>query len=84
MGRPRKDPKLTQEMLARAMEWRRFRSDNLLSQKTLSEVTGIPRRTLQNVELANGNPQKRTLDAFKELQVKYEREGKPTGKKKTK
>lgn len=84
MGRPRKNPKPSQEMLARAMEWKRFRSENLLSQKTLSEVTGISRRTVQNIEAAKETPQERILEAFEELRKKYRNEGRPTGEKKSK
>jgi DNA-binding XRE family transcriptional regulator len=84
MGRPKKNPKPTQEMLTRAKDWKRFRSSNLMSQKTLSEVAGISRRTIQNVEAARENPQERILELFKKLQSKYAAEGKPIGKKKSK
>ena len=85
MGRHKKDPTPTIEMKQRAMEWQRFRTANLLSQKTLSEVTGISRRTIQNIEVAQEcSPHQRILDAFSKLQATYEREGKKTGKRKTK
>lgn len=85
MGRHKKDPTPTIEMKQRAMEWQRFRTANLLSQKTLSEVTGISRRTIQNIEAAQEcSPHQRVLDAFSKLQATYEREGKKTGKRKTK
>ena len=85
MGRHKKDPTPTIEMKQRAMEWQRFRTANMLSQKLLAEVTGISRRTIQNIEAATEcSPHQRVLDAFSKLQATYEREGKKTGKRKTK
>ena len=85
MGRPKNDLKPTSEMLARAKEWAKFREANLLTQKTLSEVTGISRRTIQNIEAAKEcSPLQRILDAFATLQAKYAAEGKPTGQRKRK
>jgi DNA-binding XRE family transcriptional regulator len=85
MGRHKKDPTPTIEMKQRAMEWQRFRTANMLSQKLLAEVTGISRRTIQNIEAAKeSDPHQRVLDAFAALQATYEREGKKTGKRKTK
>lgn len=85
MGRSKKVSTSTVEMKQRAAEWRRFRTDNLLSQKILSEVTGISRRTIQNIEAAMEEaPHKRILDAFASLQARYEREGKSTGRRKQK
>jgi DNA-binding XRE family transcriptional regulator len=85
MGRHKKDPTPTIEMKQRAAEWRRFRTDNLLSQKRLSEVIEISRRTIQNIEAAQEcSPHQRVLDAFAALQARYEREGKKTGRRKTK
>jgi len=85
MGRRKNPSKPTAEMKARAREWRRFRFDNMLSQNTLSDVIGISRRTINNIEAGiEVNPHKRTLDAFSALQAVYEREGKPCGKPKRK
>ena len=84
MGRHKKDTTPTAEMKQRALEWQRFRTANMLSQKLLAEVIGISRRTIQSVEAGLLVPQERTLDAFKALQMKYEAEGRSTGKRKTK
>jgi DNA-binding XRE family transcriptional regulator len=85
MGRHKKDPTPTIEMKQRALEWQRFRTHNMLSQKLLAEVTGISRRTIQNIEAAQEcSPHQRVLDAFAALQARYEREGKKTGRRKTK
>ena len=85
MGRHKKDPTPTAEMKQRALEWQRFRTANMLSQKLLAEVTGISRRTIQNIEAATEcSPHQRVLDAFSKLQATYEREGKKTGRRKPK
>jgi DNA-binding XRE family transcriptional regulator len=85
MGRHKKDPTPTAEMKQRAMEWQRFRTANMLSQKLLAEVTGISRRTIQNIEAAQEcSPHQRVLDAFSKLQATYANEGRPTGRRKTK
>ena len=84
MGRPKRDPNLGGEMQARAIEWAQFREANMLSQKLLSELTGICRRAIQSVEAGKTIPQKRHLDAFDAIVKKYEAEGKPTGREKSK
>jgi hypothetical protein len=85
MGRRKKDATITVEMKQRAAEWQRFRKANLLSQKMLGEITGISRRTIQNIEAAmECSPHQRVLDAFSALQARYEAEGKKTGRRKTK
>lgn len=83
MGRPKRDPNLGSEMQARAIEWAQFREANMLSQKLLSELTGICRRAIQSVEAGKTIPQKRHLDAFDALVKKYLAEDKPTGQEKS-
>lgn len=86
MARPKRelDADLEKEMQRTAKEWKRFRDANKLSQKFLSEIIGISRRTIQSIESGQIIPQQRTVDAFKILQVRYDNEGKPTGRRKTK
>jgi len=86
MARPKRviDTSVKKEMSSIASQWRRFRSANALSQKFLSEITGVSRRTIQSIESGSILPQQRTLDAFEALRVKYENEGRPTGKRKRK
>ena len=84
MARPKRDPSADKEKVKISLEWQRFRADNKLSQKFLAEIIGISRRTIQSIEAGEIIPQNRTLDAFKELQDKYESEGKSTGKRKKK
>lgn len=85
MGRNKKEPGRTPEMLARAIEWQRFRTDNKLSQKFLAEIIGVSRRTVQNIEAGIlAAPHKSTLDAFEKLRAKYESEGKSGGRGKHK
>jgi DNA-binding XRE family transcriptional regulator len=86
MARPKRviDTSVKKEMNSIASQWRRFRSANALSQKFLAEITGVSRRTIQSIESGAILPQQRTLDAFESLRVKYESEGKPTGKRKSK
>ena len=85
MGRHKKEPGRTPEMLARALEWRTFRTQNKLSQKFLAEIINISRRTVQNIEAGIlADPHQRTLDAFKQLQGKYAAEGKSDGRRKHK
>ena len=57
---------------------------NLITQNKLAEITGISRRTIQSVVAGAIIPQEETLQAFKKLQDIYEKEGKPTGKRKIK
>jgi DNA-binding XRE family transcriptional regulator len=84
MPRPKRDNSAVEpEMKRRAIEFSTFRQDNNLSQKLLAEVIGISRRTVQSIEAASILPQKATLKKFEELRVKYEAEGKPGGRKKT-
>jgi hypothetical protein len=53
----------------------------MLSQIALSEITGIFRRTIQNIEAGiECDPHKRILDAFSALQATYAAEGRSTGK----
>lgn len=78
------DYELEKELKNRASVWRSFMENNKLSQKMLSEITGISRRAIQYVVAGTRVPQKETLQAFAKLQAKYEREGKPTGKRKSK
>lgn len=86
MARPKRelDADLEKEMDRTAKEWKRFREANKLSQKFLSEIIGISRRTIQSIESGQIIPQQRTVDAFKTLQTRYDNEGKPTGRRKTK
>ena len=86
MARPKRelDADLEKEMDRLSKEFKRFRDKNKLSQKFLSEIIGISRRTIQSIESGQIIPQQRTVDAFKTLQEKYANEGKPTGVRKRK
>ena len=85
MGRNKKEPGRTPEMLARALEWSQFRADNLFSQYKLADTIGVSRRTVQNIEAGIlADPHKATLDAFKQLQEIYAKEGKSDGRRKHK
>ena len=67
-----------------AREWTNFRQKNKLSQKFLSEIIGVSRRTIQNIEVGSIIPQAATMQKFLDLRAKYESEGRPTGKRKSK
>ncbi len=86
MARPKRElnSSVKKEMKTIASQWKRFRESNKLSQKFLAEIIGISRRTIQSIESGKIIPQQRTIDAFEALRVKYEAEGKPTGKRKQK
>jgi DNA-binding XRE family transcriptional regulator len=86
MARPKRevDAALTKEMKARGLEWQRFRDRNKLSQKFLAEIIDVSRRTIQSIEAGKIVPLAGTLKKFEDLRVKYENEGKPTGKRKQK
>jgi DNA-binding XRE family transcriptional regulator len=61
-----------------------FRKKNSISQNALAEIVGISRRTIQDIENGRIIPQAKTIAKFEQLRKKYEVEGKPTGKLKTK
>lgn len=84
MARPKRevDADLEKEMDRLSKEFKRFRDKNKLSQKFLSEIIGVSRRTIQSIESAGIIPQAATLKRFEDLRAKYESEGKPTGKRK--
>lgn len=86
MARPKRelDADLEKEMQRTATEFKRFRDKNKLSQKFLSEIIGVSRRTIQSIESAGIIPQAATMQKFRDLRAKYESEGKPTGKRKSK
>lgn len=75
---------LKKEMNETAKEFVKFRESNVLSQKLLSEIIEVSRRTIQNIEAGRIIPQASTLKKFEDLRKKYEREGKLTGRRKTK
>ena len=72
------------EAIERAQEWQRFRQANMLSQRTLGDVIGISRRTIQQIEAGLVLPHKATLAAYNALVEKYRAEGKHDGKNKSK
>lgn len=86
MARPKRemDADLEKEMQRTAADFKRFRDKNKLSQKFLSEIINVSRRTIQSIESAGIIPQAGTMKKFEELRAKYEAEGKPTGKRKSK
>ena len=86
MARPKRelDADLEKEMQRTAAEFKRFRDKNKLSQKFLSEIIGVSRRTIQSIESAGIIPQAATMQKFLDLRAKYESEGRPTGKRKYK
>ena len=72
------------DAIERAVLWQQFRTDNKLSQRFLAEIIGVSRRTVQQIEAALVVPHRGTLKAFKDLQEKYEAEGKSGGRSKQK
>ena len=86
MGRPKRelDADIKKEMESIATQFKRFRTDNKLTQKFLAEVVEISRRTIQQIESGKIIPQAATLEKFEKLRSKYEVNGKPTGKRKSK
>ena len=86
MARPKRelDATLEKEMERTAKEFIKFREFNKLSQKFLSEIIGVSRRTIQNIEAGSIIPQAATMQKFLDLRAKYESEGRPTGKRKSK
>jgi transcriptional regulator with XRE-family HTH domain len=86
MTRPKRelDADLEKEMERTAKEWTNFRQKNKLSQKFLSEIIGVSRRTIQNIEAGSIIPQAATMKKFEDLRAKYESEGRPTCKRKPK
>ena len=86
MARPKRelDATLEKEMDKTAREWTNFRQKNKLSQKFLSEIIGVSRRTIQNIEAGTIIAQAATMQKFLDLRAKYESEGRPTGKRKSK
>lgn len=83
MARPKRDltEEISKEMKSYAKDFVKFRESNKLSQRFLSEIIGISRRTIQNVEAGRIIPQEATLKAFTDLRARYEAEGK-TGRRK--
>lgn len=86
MAKPKRtlDSELEKEMQKTAREWTKLREMNKLSQTFLSEIIGVSRRTIQSIEAGKIIPQAATIKKFEELRSKYEREGKPTGRRKRK
>jgi DNA-binding XRE family transcriptional regulator len=86
MARPKRtlDSELEKEMQKTAREWTKLREMNKLSQTFLSEIIGVSRRTIQSIEAGSIIPQAATRKKFEDLRAKYEHEGKPTGKRKSK
>ena len=84
MARPKRDPSADKEKLRYGREWHKFRESNNLSQKFLSELIGVSRRTIQSVEAGGIIPQEATLAKFEQLRTKYEAEGKSGGRRKPK
>jgi DNA-binding XRE family transcriptional regulator len=78
------DEEIKQEMNRLAIEFKRFRENNTLSQKFLAEIIKVSRRTIQMIESGAILPQEGTLKKFEDLRSKYESEGKKTGKRKPK
>jgi DNA-binding XRE family transcriptional regulator len=56
---------------ARARDWKMFRRNNMFTQKRLSEIAGICRRTIQLVENGYVTPHPLTLRRFDDLKRKY-------------
>jgi transcriptional regulator with XRE-family HTH domain len=86
MARPKRviDTSIKKEMQTIASQWKRFREANKLSQKFLAEIVNISRRTIQSIESGAIIPQAGTIQKFESLKAKYEAEGKPTGRRKSK
>jgi DNA-binding XRE family transcriptional regulator len=86
MARPKRevDAQLEKEMQQTAASWCKFRDLNKLSQKFLSEIIGVSRRTIQSIEAGKIIPQAATVSKFEELVARYEAEGKRTGRRKSK
>jgi DNA-binding XRE family transcriptional regulator len=72
----RDDREFKTEMEDRAFEFSKFRQDNNLSQKLLSEIIGVCRRTIQLIEAGKIVPHADTVRKFNALKAKYEANGK--------
>lgn len=56
----------------RASDWKRFRRNNLFTQKRLAEIIGVSRRTIQQIEGGHITPQPLTLSRFAVFRKKYD------------
>lgn len=63
-----------QDRTKRAEEWRSFRKNNLITQKKLSDILGISRRTIQQIEAGIITPHNSTLRIFAAYAAKYKAE----------
>jgi DNA-binding XRE family transcriptional regulator len=70
------DTEIKGEMQSISAQWKQFRLDHALTQKFLSEIVGVSRRTIQSIESGGIIPQEGTIAKFEELRKKYEKNGK--------
>jgi DNA-binding XRE family transcriptional regulator len=71
MPRPTPTNEDIQRRKKRAEDWKLFRKNNLLTQKRLAGITGISRRTIQQIENGHITPQPKTLRLFIAFKKKY-------------
>ena len=74
------DSEIKGEMKSVSQTWKKFRTDNALTQKFLSEIVGVSRRTIQSIESGGIIPQEVTIAKFEELRKKYEKNGRVSRK----
>ncbi len=71
MARPKPTAQDLKDRVTRAAEWRSWMKANLFTEKKLSDVTGISRRTIQMIRAGRVTPHFNTLRIFSALQSKY-------------
>lgn len=72
-----KPPITTADLAARVKrqeEWREFRKRALFSQRELAELLEVSTRTVQNIEGGRFTPIPSTLNRFRDLKRKHEKE----------
>ena len=58
--------------LKRAKEWKKFRDENLFTQKRLADIIGVSRRTIQQIEAGRITPHPTTLRLFAVFKRKFD------------
>lgn len=71
MARPKPTKQDLQDRKTRAIEWRAWMKENLFTEKKLSDVTGISRRTIQMIRAGKVTPHYNTLRTFAALQSRF-------------
>jgi DNA-binding Xre family transcriptional regulator len=76
MGGPQSTPEVIEERKELAQRLKTFMANNLFTEKKLSDVIGVSRRTIQMLKAAAATPHASTLEKLEALFLKYKREGK--------